>query len=169
MNLNRSLGLLASGSTIGGAGAVIKNDTGLTINSIKVSFTAEFWRSSTTTQNVLTCAIGKVDGSTITAANFLTAPSAIALVRGNITGPAAVTSNGALDGNLPANQTTFTDLVIPLQLAPGETGFVRWSDANDNGNDAGLAIDDWRMTASLDLPAADGDGAVLLANSTPLS
>jgi len=163
---DRALGVLASGSNIMAIGALIKNDTGATINSIKVSFTAEFWRSSTSVQNVLSCAIGKVDGSTITTANFLTAPSAIALVRGNITGPAAVSSNAALDGNLVANQVAFTDVVIPLQLAPGETGFVRWSDVNDAGNDAGLAIDNLRMTASLDLPAADGDGAVSLANST---
>ncbi|NCZ97118.1 hypothetical protein EBZ02_08220, partial [bacterium] len=163
---DRALGMLASGSNIMAIGALIKNDTGVTINSIKMSFTAEFWRSSTSVQNVLTCAIGKVDGSTITTANFLTEPSAIPLVRGNITGPAFVTSNGALDGNAVANQVAFTDVVIPLQLAPGETGFVRWSDVNDGGNDAGLAIDNLRMTASLDLPAADGDGAVSLANST---
>jgi hypothetical protein len=168
-NADRALGVLASGSNIMAIGALIKNDTGATINSIKVSFTAEFWRSSTSVQNVLSCAIGKVDGSTITTANFLTAPSAIALVRGNITGPAAVSNNAALDGNAVANQVAFTDVVIPLQLAPGETGFVRWSDVNDAGNDAGLAIDNLRMTASLDLPAADGDGAVSLANSTPSS
>jgi hypothetical protein len=150
-------------------GALIKNDTGATINSIKMSFTAEFWRSSTSVQNVLTCAIGKVDGSTITTANFLTQTSAIPLVRGNITGPLPVSSNGALDGNAVANQVAFTDVVIPLQLAAGETGFVRWSDVNDAGNDAGLAIDNLKMTASLDLPAGDGDGAVSLANSTPSS
>lgn len=163
---DRALGMLASGSNWMALGALIKNDTGATINSIKLSFTAEFWRSSTSVQNVLSCAIGKLDDSTITTANFLTAPSAIALVRGNITGPAAVATSAALDGNLVANQVAFTDVVIPLQLAPGETGFVRWSDVNDGGNDAGLAIDNLRMTASLDLPAADGDGAVSLANST---
>jgi len=170
---DRALGMLASGSNIMAIGALIKNDTGATINSIKVSFTAEFWHNSTSVQNVLTCAIGKVDDSTITAANFLTAPSAIALVRANITGPAAIPSNtgalGPLDGNAVANQVAFTDVVIPLQLAAGETGFVRWSDVNDNGNDAGLAIDNLKMTASLDLPAGDGDGAVSLANSTPSS
>ncbi|NDA26746.1 MAG: hypothetical protein EBZ05_07915, partial [Verrucomicrobia bacterium] len=72
---DRALGMLASGSNIMAIGALIKNDTGETINSIKMSFTAEFWRSSTSVQNVLTCAIGKVDGSTITTANFLTETS----------------------------------------------------------------------------------------------
>jgi Domain of unknown function (DUF5011) len=163
---DRALGVLASGTSTMAIGALIKNDTGATINSIKVSFTAEFWRSSTSVQNVLTCAIGKVDGSTITTANFLTDPSAIPFVRANITGPLPVSSNGLLDGNAVANQVAFTDVVIPLQLAAGETGFVRWSDFKDAGSNAGLAIDNLKMTASLDLPAADGDGAVTLANST---
>ena len=173
---DRALGMLASGSNIMAIGALIKNDTGATINSIKVSFTAEFWRppntytsGSTVTpgvKNTFVCAIGKVDGSTITTANFLTAPSAIPLQRLNIVGPDPVTTGAALDGNSAGNQAPFTDVVIPLQLAAGETAFVRWSDVNDVANDAGLAIDNLRMTASLDLPAADGDGAVSLANST---
>ena len=173
---DRALGMLASGSNIMAIGALIKNDTGATINSIKVSFTAEFWRppntytsGSTVTpgvKNTFVCAIGKVDGSTITTANFLTAPSAIPLQRLNIVGPDPVTTGAALDGNSAGNQAPFTDVVIPLQLAAGETAFVRWSDVNDAANDAGLAIDNLRMTASLDLPAADGDGAVSLANST---
>jgi len=146
---DRALGVLASTTSTMAIGALIKNDTGGEINAIKVSFTAEFWRSSTSTQNVLTCAIGKVDGSNVTTANFLTipAPSAIPLINGNITGPAAVTNNAALDGNATANQVTFTDVVIPLVLAAGETGFVRWSDVNEAGNDAGLAIDNLKMTA----------------------
>ncbi|NBT48270.1 MAG: hypothetical protein EBT07_10750, partial [Actinobacteria bacterium] len=174
---DRALGMLASGSNWMAIGALIKNDTGATINSIKVSFTAEFWRppntytsGSTVTpavKNTFVCAIGKVDGSTITTANFLTAPSAIPLQKLNIVGPEPVTTGAALDGNSAGNQAQFTDVVIPLQLAAGETAFVRWSDVNDAANDAGLAIDNLRMTASLDLPAADGDGAVSLANSTP--
>jgi hypothetical protein len=131
-------------------GALIKNDTGSIINSITVSFTAEFWRSSTTAQNVLTCAIGKVDGTTITTGNFLTAATATSLATLNITGPAAVTSNGALNGNDVANQVAFSGVSIPLQLNPGETAFVRWSDANDGGNDAGLAIDDLSLTYGVD-------------------
>jgi hypothetical protein len=148
-------------------GALIKNDTGGEINAIKVSFTAEFWRSSTSVQNVLTCAIGKVDGSAITTANFLTAPSAIPLISGNITGPNFVTTNAALDGNLVANQATFTDVVIPLVLAPGETGFVRWSDVNDAGNDAGLAIDNLKMTAvfnSVTTPEFSLSGGIYLSD-----
>ncbi|NCZ52809.1 MAG: hypothetical protein EBY81_02770, partial [Verrucomicrobia bacterium] len=134
-----------------------------------MSFTAEFWRSSTLTQNILICSVGKVDGATITADNFLTASSAISLVGLNIVGPAPVSTNTALDGNVAPNRATFSNLMLPVQLAPGETAFVRWSDVNDAGNDAGLAIDDLSMTASLEAASSDGDGAVSLANSTPSS
>jgi hypothetical protein len=144
---DRALGVLGGAANWMAIGALIKNDTGGAIDGIKVSFTAEFWRSSTSTQNVLTCAIGKVDGSTITTGNFLTAGSATPLTSGDITGPSPVSNSGALDGNAVANQVAFTDVVIPLVLAAGETGFVRWSDVNDGGNDAGLAIDNLKLTA----------------------
>ena len=164
---DRALGVLASDSNIMAIGALIKNDTGGAIDGIKVSFTAEFWRSSTSTQNVLTCAIGKVNGGTITTANFLTAASATPFISGNITGPAAVTTSAPLNGNDAANQSTFTDVVIPLVLAPGETGFVRWSDVNDGGNDAGLAIDNLRMTAvvnSVPTPEFSLTGGIYLSD-----
>jgi hypothetical protein len=166
---DRALGVLAAASNTMAIGALIKNDTGATINSIKVSFTAEFWRSSTTTQNVLTCSVGKVDGTTITVDNFLTASSAIPLVGLNIVGPAPVATNGALSGNVAPNRATFSNVLLPVQLAPGETAFVRWSDANEAGNDAGLAIDDLSMTASLEAASSDGDGTVTIANNTPSS
>jgi hypothetical protein len=73
---DRALGVLASGTSTMAIGVLIKNDTGGAIDGIKVSFTAEFWRSSggaSAVQNILACAIGKVDGGTITTANFLTA------------------------------------------------------------------------------------------------
>jgi len=147
---DRALGVLASGTSTMAIGALIKNDTGSIINSITVSFTAEFWRSSTTTQNVLTCAIGKVDGTTITSANFLTSAAATSLVALNITGPTPVTANGALIGNDAANRVAYSGVSIPLQLNPGETAFVRWQDKDDTGNDAGLAIDDLSLTYGVD-------------------
>jgi hypothetical protein len=72
-----------------------------------------------------------------------------------------------LNGNDAANQSTFTDVVIPLVLAPGETGFVRWSDVNDGGNDAGLAIDNLRMTAvvnSVPTPEFSLTGGIYLSD-----
>ena len=154
---NRSLGALASGSFWGSFGALLRNDTTNTLTAVSVSMTAKFWRSSTVTNNVLTFGYGVVDGAIATTTNFLTATNATALTELNVVGPAPVASNGALDGNNPANQVQFSNVAIPVTLAPGETMFIRWQDANEGGNDAGLAIDDLAFTAFSGLAAPSFD------------
>ncbi|MEO8617630.1 MAG: hypothetical protein ABI600_21055 [Luteolibacter sp.] len=139
---DRALGVLASSSNIMAVGALIKNDTGGTLTGLSLSMTAEFWRSSTLTQNTLTFGYGKISGA-ITSANFLSSSGAgvLPLSAANIVGPAFGTSSAALDGNNATNQAAFTNISLPLTLLPGESAFIRWQDVNDNGNDAGLAID----------------------------
>jgi hypothetical protein len=152
---DRALGLLASGSNTLAMGALITNNTSGALTSISLSMTAEFWRSSTLNQNTLTFGYGKIAG-TITNANFLSATGAgvLPLTALNIVGPAAVSSNGALDGNVLANQVQFNNVSLPIALAPGETVFIRWQDLNDGGNDAGLAID--ALTITDGSPASSG-------------
>ena len=152
---DRALGLLASGSNTLAMGALITNNTSGALTSISLSMTAEFWRSSTSNQNTLTFGYGKIAG-TITNANFLSATGAgvLPLTALNIVGPAAVSSNGALDGNVLANQVQFNNVSLPIAIAPGETVFIRWQDVNDDGNDAGLAID--ALTITDGSPASSG-------------
>jgi hypothetical protein len=144
-NLDRSLGALASASTTPGFGALIKNETGQTLQGVQISFTAKFWRS-TTNNNTLTFGYGLVDGSNFTTANFLTASNASPLTAADVVYPAGA-NNAALDGNLPANQIALSNLTITQSVADGETLFIRWQDANEAGNDAGLAIDNVSLTA----------------------
>ena len=148
-NTDRSLGSLASAGLIPGFGALIKNETGQTLESVQISFTAKFWRSSTGTNNdVLTFGYGLVGASGVTTGNFLSASDATALPAANVVGPAPVVEpNGPLDGNAPANQVVFSNVAVPVSLAPGETMFIRWQDTNELGNDAGLAIDNVSFTA----------------------
>ena len=152
---DRALGLLASGSNTMSMGALITNNTGVALTSISLSMTAEFWRSSTSNQNTLTFGYGKIAG-TITNANFLSATGAgvLPLTALNIVGPAPVSSNAALDGNVLANQVQFNNVSLPIAIAPGETVFIRWQDVNDDGNDAGLAID--ALTITDGSPASSG-------------
>jgi len=160
-NLDRSLGGLSSGTMVPGFGALVQNNTGSTINSIIISLTGKFWRSSTSVQNVLTFGYGLVDGSTFNNLNFLSTPGASALPSANVVGPAPVSSNGPLDGNSLTNQILISNVAIPVQLLPGETMFLRWQDSNDSGNDAGLAIDDLSLTASVNFaPPVVGAAAV---------
>jgi hypothetical protein len=144
---DRALGLLASGSNTMAMGALITNNTGVALTSLRLSMTAEFWRSSTATQNTLTFGYGKV-ASAITQTNFLSIvdPGVLPLTALNIVGPPPVSSNGALDGNAVANQIQFNNVALPIALAPGESVFIRWRDVNDTGNDAALAIDNLTIT-----------------------
>jgi hypothetical protein len=144
-------------------GAMIKNDTGGVLNGIKISLKGEFWRSSDKTTNKLTFGYGLVDGSVVTADNFLTA-SANGLTSLNIVGPAPVTTVGPLNGDDPTNQKSFTDIYVGAALPAGAVLFIRWTDVDDDGNDAGLAVDDLQITASTGPLPADGLAAVSLAN-----
>lgn len=161
-NLDRSLGSLATSTTIPAIGALIKNDTGTNINSVKVSMTAELWRSSTVT-NTLTCSYGKVDGSTVTVSNFLTTASSTTLPSLSVTMPASA-GNSAVDGNAATNQVGFTNVLVPVALAPGEVAFIKWEDADEANSDAGISLDNLSLTASLDLPPADGTGSATILN-----
>jgi hypothetical protein len=147
---NRALGTIATGTTIMAFGALIKNDTKGTITNVKVSFTAEFWRSSTVTSNVLTFGYGTINGTSSTETNFLTTTVATPLTALNITGPAPVASNGPLDGSSPANQVAYSNVTLPLALREGETAFIRWQDLNDDGNDAGIGIDNFTLSYEVD-------------------
>jgi hypothetical protein len=151
-NTDRSLGGLATGSFTPGFGALIKNETGQALQGVQISFISKLWRSSTVS-NSLTFGYGLVDGSAFTTANFLTATNASALAAANVVYPPAA-SNVAVDGNLPANQIAFNNVVIPQAIAPGETLFIRWQDVDGSGSDAGMAIDNVSLTALADAPPA---------------
>jgi hypothetical protein len=117
---------------------------------VKVSFTAEFWRSSTVTSNVLTFGYGIMNRTNITETNFLTTTGATPFSALNITGPAPVASNGPLDGNLPTNQVAYSNVALPLALGVGETAFLRWQDLNDGGDDAGIGMDNFVLSYEVD-------------------
>ncbi len=91
----------------------------------------------------------------------------------------------ALDGNASANRIGISHTIAGLTLADGATFWIRWTDVNDSGNDHGLAIDDFSLTATLAPPPADqpptltatplnpiateGGGAVLLFSGASAS
>lgn len=137
----RALGTLASGTTIPAFGAEIVNASGVDIQSFTLTIDREQWRSSTTAANTIAFAYG-VSGSGITSANFLTSSAMTALSTFDLVGDHVVASNGALNGN--SNSITLTG-TIPVSLLAGQSLFIRWTDANDAGNDAGLAIDNFSL------------------------
>jgi hypothetical protein len=142
---DRALGSLASGSNVPVFGASFTNNSGTALAGIHLEFTSEFWRSSTSTQNRLAFAFG-TSATDALASTFLTSAALSLSTALDVVGPVAVASNGALDGNSPTNQGQVAgDIAFDWQ--PGTTLYLRWADTNDLGNDAGLAIDSFRLTA----------------------
>lgn len=146
----RALGTLASGTVIPGFGVVIVNDSGQTLTSVTLSFDREQWRSSTSAANTVAFAY-QLSGGSVDDANYLTAPGAsmIADTRFDLVGNNVVASNGALDGNANAIAISAT---IDITILAGQSLFLRWVDANDAGNDAGLAIDNFQFRATSLVP-----------------
>jgi hypothetical protein len=141
---DRALGALASGSNTMAFGVVITNNTGADLTSLAVNFTQENWRSSTSVDNVFNFEYS----TTSTASTYLTDTGFTALTDLNLVGPAFGATNGALDGNSAANQAARSAVITfaAAPLANGQSVYLRWSDFNDPGNDAGLAIDNFSVT-----------------------
>lgn len=154
-NSDRALGMLASNANTMAFGFALRNNTGLLIDAITIQFTQENWRSSTSAVNTMTFGLG--DSTMATGANYLTAASFESITALNLVGPDPVASNGQLNGNDPANQvarsatiTTFKGAALAFN--PGDVLYFRWQDANDTGNDAGIAIDNFSLTAFSSVP-----------------
>lgn len=143
----RALGSIASGTNIGAIGVEIANGNSLAIDEVTIQYIGEFWRSSTSTQNVLTFAysVGP-SGSTSYLSGAATTLAALDLV-----GPSPVAVNGALNGNVNPNRATF-NATLSVLVPAGQSLYLRWQDTNDIGNDAGLAIDDFSLSANLAVP-----------------
>ena len=153
----RALGTLASGSVTPAFGAVIVNNSGFDLVSFALTVDREQWRSSTSSVNTITFAYG-VSGGAITAANFLTSTALTNLATFDLVGAAPVTTNGALDGN--ANAITLVG-TIPVSLAQGQSLFIRWTDVDNTGSDAGLAIDNLRLVGVVRAVPEPGSLALL--------
>ncbi|HEX2839414.1 MAG TPA: hypothetical protein VHN77_14955 [Phycisphaerales bacterium] len=140
---DRALGTLASGSNVFAFGTEIVNNTGGLLTEITISFDREQYRSSTTTQNVLNFAYG-FSGGAVTSSNYLSDAGMTADATGNVVGDAAVATNGVL---VPPTTAAVSFTITGLSWGAGQSLFIRWSDTNDFGNDAGLAIDNFTFNA----------------------
>lgn len=140
---DRALGSLASNTTVAGFGVALVNNSGSTLSTITISFDAMMFRSSTTTLNKLAFAYGFSTG-TATLTDFLSSTGMTADTQGDVVGGAPVATNGPVN---PATTTLVTFTLSSITWADGATLFLRWTDVNDLGNDAGLAIDNFSLTA----------------------
>jgi hypothetical protein len=149
---DRALGGLGSGGAYFGspgnpavAGWIAfsaQNTSGATINSVNVAFNGEQWRNggnATPQSMVFEYAFGPSFGTIST----WTAPG------GNFdwTSPVATATAAAVDGNAAGLVAGRGGQLNNLNWANSSTLWIRWIENNDAGNDHGLAIDNFTLSA----------------------
>ncbi len=162
---DRALGSLASASTQRNTEFRFTNNTGQNISALNILFDGEQWRvggsASVVNQMVLSFSL---DGLTFTplGGGF------------NFSSPIISNASGtALDGNAAANRIADIGGLYTLgaELTVGQTAFLRWEDADNTSSDNAMAVDNFRLTATLVAAArtltwmpTTGDWDLLAAN-----
>lgn len=144
-----ALGAFPINSQTGGAanaggvfyGVRIANNTGITLSTFSLAYTAEVYRlSASAVANPLTVSY-QVGATDITSGTWTSLAS---LAYNTPTGGATLAT---LDGNLVANKTTVSGSNFSVSLAPGQEIWFRWYDNNDTGTDNGFGIDNVTFSA----------------------
>jgi uncharacterized protein len=156
---DRALGSLASGSISDlRFGTTILNSTGSTLDSIAISLRAETWRNGSSTDDVANFQYS-LDATSLNTGTWTDIDS-LDLITDATLDPAntAATRNGNVD---------FVDLagsISSLNLANGQSLWIRWVDLDSTGSDDARGIDDVSITGSV-IPEPASLGAVVLAMS----
>lgn len=158
---DRALGGLASGGAVFGSpsagtvaawiGVAFTNNTSDGLASITVGFDGEQWRDGgAATPTTQTMVLQWGVGATFAAVTTWTSPG------GNFdwSSPVAanLTTGAAVDGNTTGLVSGRGGTISGLSLAVGDTLWIRWLENNDFGNDHGLAIDNFQVTAVTAVP-----------------
>lgn len=138
---DRALGGIQDGSLVPLFGASFTNQTGGVIQSVTIKYTGEEWRYSRLTRSDKLIFEFSTDATSLSTGiwakydslNFIT--PFVALV-------------GARDGNASANRVDLQYTLSGLSIEPGKTFWIRWTDFDAIGEDDGLAVDDFSLTAN---------------------
>jgi endonuclease G len=166
---DRALGSVGSGGTGTVYWAVkLSNNTGGTITSVDVSYVGEQWRNGGATSPAVSVAqtvdfqYQIVNSGAASDANIPTT-GWIDYDPLDFTSPTfGTTAAAALDGNLAANRVTKASS-ITLTATNSQEIWLRWRDIDHSGNDHGMAIDDFSITAN----GTPGDNAPSVTGTTP--
>jgi len=139
---DRSLGGLAVNNTVPTWGFWFSNSLGATITNLSISYIGETWRVSVTNRSDT---IGfSYSGSATSLAGTFTNASAFDYTNS----PSATLTNGSASG-LPVQTATISNN-LSVSILAGGTFFLRWSDINISGNDDGMSIDNFSLTAFIE-------------------
>ncbi len=118
-------------------GIILRNDTGLIITNIALSFRGEQWRVANTTFQSVAFSYRVSD----TQPAILTDPGYVRVTQIDFISPATNQSASACDGNATAYSQSLAHS-WSVSIPPNAFLALRWSDPNHVGTDHGLAIDD---------------------------
>ena len=145
-SVERALGSRATSNFAGNDpvlyGVRLVNGTGQTLTKFTVTYTGEQWfKSSAATAH--TVLVDYQFGAASIATGTWTAVSAATFTAPIATGTTAT----ALNGNTAANRSVKVAVVTGVSWVPGQELWVRFRDANESGNEQGLAVDDFNFLA----------------------
>ena len=154
---DRAFGGLRSGNLIPTIGASFTNEGATAIESLQINYVGEQWRLGTVNR------VDQLDfqySLNATALNLGTWMDHNAL---DFTTPFTTTA-GVRNGNDLTNSTLLSSSLNGLNLAVGETIWIRWTDLDATGSDDGLAIDNFSLTAQFTAVPEPSSIAFLLAS-----
>lgn len=152
---DRALGALRTSSLASTFGTVITNDTSGIIAGVTIQFTGEQWRLGATGRTDRLDFAYSLDGTSLTTGTWLDVDAL------DFLSPVTAGTTGALDGNLGDNRQLVSYTLTGLNLAPGASFWLRWSDGDASGSDDGLGIDDFTISGSPGTAAHVPDGLPL--------
>lgn len=165
---DRALGSIGSANTIPAFGAVFTNGSGAAITRVNIAFRAEQWRlGELANQDEVLAFEYSLDATSLstgtwTAATALNVPEILNTPGGQL----------PVVGNEDANSRAISSFVSGLNWPAGTTMWIRWKDANDNGTDALLAIDNFAISTGatpLSTRAITKNGSALSVFPNPVT
>jgi len=161
--MNRALGSLASGSSSGYFGVVLRNDTSESIVRVSVTYDAVIarnpnatvnsyqvkWRVSPNAPDTTIASTG--DGTFNDLAGFWYAPGEFEEASDDLSFSTPTAGTGAPNGTQAAINPLFTiatktQMLQGIGWEPGQYLYIRWYDANEADSDALAGVDNFQLT-----------------------
>ena len=170
---DRALGAVqntsAGNSLAATLGVAFRNQTGSPIDGFTIQYQGEQWRNGNSARTDADRLDFQYVTTTSTPAASLISSGYTTVAALSFTSPryntaAAPGAAVTLDGNAAGNFQTVSAF-LPVHLDAGATIYLRWVDFDVSGNDDGLGIDDFQITA-VQLPAVATDAPAVTALST---
>ncbi|MBE9122306.1 hypothetical protein IQ269_16215 [Tychonema sp. LEGE 07199] len=143
INTERSLGGLRSNALTPTFGVGFTNNTGSTIASLSLNYFGEQWRLGNANRTDRLDFQYSLDATSVPTGNWTDFDSL------DFSSLVTTGSVRSLDGNAAANRTNLTGTISGLNIANGQTFYLRWQDFDASGADDGLAIDDFSLTPNI--------------------